>query len=111
MILHYVADGPGLIIESGATLDAEVFGHGDLDAFHIVAVPERFQQRVGEAEEQHVMHGLFAEVMVDPKNALFVESTEQNLVELLRGDEVSAERLFDNDASALAGTAGFAELL
>src|SRR6267142_6133224 len=57
------------------------------------------------------MHGLFPEVMVNPEDSFFVESAEEDLVELLRGDKVGAERLFDDDASTRAGTAGFGELL
>ena len=44
------------------------------------------------------MHRPLAEVMVDPEDRPLVEGAEQDLVELLRGVEVAAERLLDDDA-------------
>ena len=79
MILHHVADGADLIVKSAPALNAEIFRHRDLHALDCVTVPERFQHRVGETEEQHVVHGLFAEVMVNAENGLLVESFEQDL--------------------------------
>src|SRR6185369_15247958 len=111
MVLHHVANSSGLVIKRGAALDAEVFGHGDLHAFHIMAVPEGLEQRIGEAEEQHVVHRFLAEVMIDPKYSLFVESLEQDPVELLCGQEVGAEGLFHDDTSAGARAARLTELL
>src|SRR5207247_9801493 len=67
-------------------------------------------QRVGEAEEQDVVHRPLAEVMVDPKDRLLVKAAEQRAVERLRRREVTAEGLLDDDASA-GSAAGFAELL
>src|SRR6266404_4715185 len=57
------------------------------------------------------MHWFFPEVMIDSKYSLFVESLEQDPVELLCGEEVSAKWLFHDDASAGAGATGLAELL
>ena len=92
---------PGLVVERAAALDAEVLRHGDLHALDVVAVPERFQERVGEAEEHHVVHRPLAEVMVDAEDRRLVEGAEQDPVEFLRRGEVAAERLFDDDAAPL----------
>src|SRR5262249_7073711 len=82
----------------------------DLHALDVVAVPERLEHRVGEAEEQHVVHRPLAQVMVDPKDSLLVEAAEQRAVQLLRRREVTAEGLLDDDART-GSAAGFAELL
>ena len=73
MILNHVADSARFVIENAPTLNAEVFRHSDLHAFDMVAVPERLQGCVGEAEEKQVMHGPLAEVMVNAEDGLFVE--------------------------------------
>ena len=88
MILDHVADGARLIVKGAAALDAEVFRHGDLHALDMVAVPERLQERIGEAEEEHVMHRPLPQVMVDAEDRRLVEGAEQDLVELLRRGEV-----------------------
>ena len=68
MILNHVADRADLIIESAPTLDPESFRHGDLDTFDMLAVPERLQVRVCEAEEKHIMNRLLPKIMVDAKD-------------------------------------------
>src|SRR5262245_31205983 len=109
MILHDVADRTRLIIKSAPPLDAEVFGHGDLHTRDMVAIPERFQARIGEAEEEHVVHRPLAQVMVDAKDRLLVEGTEQGTVERLRREEIVTERFFNNDARAVRASS-FAQL-
>src|SRR5581483_6018881 len=109
MILHHVADSAGLIVKSAAPLHAEILRHGDLHAADVVANPEGFEKFVGEAEKQHVMHRAFAQVVVDAKDRLFIESAEQSLIELSRRVEVATEGLLDNNPRA-AGAIGFAQL-
>ena len=79
MILNHVADGAGLIVECPPALNSKVFRHGDLDALDLVAVPERLQNCILEAEEDHVMHWPFSQIMIDAEDVLLVESAEQNL--------------------------------
>ena len=102
MVLDDVADRAGLVVEAAAALDAEVLGHRDLHALDVLAVPERFEERVREAEEQHVVDRALAEVVVDPEDVALVERAEQDPVELARRGEVLAERLLDDDAGAVA---------
>ena len=102
MVLDHVADGAGLLVEGAAALHAEILRHGDLHALDVIAVPDRLQERVGEAEEQQVLHRALAQVMVDAEDRRLVEVAQQDAVEGLRRGEVRAERLFDDDASAAA---------
>ena len=101
---------PVCFVEDASALDAEVLRHGDLHALDVVAVPERLQERVGEAEEEQVLHRPLAQVMVDAEDRRLVEGCQQDAIELPRRGEVPAERLFDDDAGAL-GAARLAELL
>src|SRR5256884_1105808 len=110
MILDDVAHGARLVVEHAPALNSELFGHRDLHALDVIAVPERLQERVGEAEEEHVVHRPLAEVVVDAKDRRLVKAAEQHAVESLRRREVTAEGLFDDDAST-ADTARLGQLL
>ena len=101
MILDDVADGARLVVEGAPALDAEVLGHGDLHALDVIAIPERLQEGVGEAEEEHVVDRPLAEVVIDAEDRRLVEGAEQDAVELLRRGEVVAEGLLDDDAGAV----------
>ena len=97
VVLHDVADGAGGLVEAGAALDAEALGHRHLDACDVVAVPDRLEEAVREAEEGEVLDRLLAQVMVDPEDRLLGEDLVQLAVERLRGGEVAPERLLDDD--------------
>src|SRR5580692_7518670 len=78
MILNHIADRANSIIESPPALDSEVFGHSDLHALDMVAIPKRFQDCVGKSEEYQVVHRPLAKVMVDAEDSILIESAEQN---------------------------------
>src|SRR5262245_63469534 len=65
MVLNHVADGAGLIIERPPALNSEVFRHGDLHALDLIAVPERLEERIREAEEHHIVYWSFSQIMID----------------------------------------------
>ena len=100
MVLNNVADGAGLIVKRAPALDTEVFRHGYLYAFYIVAIPERLCKRVCKAEHDHVVYRALTQIMVDPENLGFIEMFEKNSIEVLRGCQIMTERLLDNDAGA-----------
>ena len=102
MIRHHVAERAGGFVESAAMLDADRFRRGDLHVVHVVAVPKRLDDVVGKAENHDVLHGLFTEIVIDAINLLFCQDLPQILVELLRGSQVVAKRLFDDDARPVA---------
>src|SRR5215470_4188178 len=83
VVLHHVADSAGLIVKTAAALYAEILGHGDLDALDVVAVPERLDKSVGKAEGEHVVNRALAEIVVNTKDVVLVESPKQNFIEFL----------------------------
>ena len=83
MVLHHVANGPGLIVEGASPFDAEIFRHGDLNAFDMVSVPERFREGVCKPENDQVVHRPLTEVVVNPKNRRLREYRMQCAVEFL----------------------------
>ena len=62
------------------------------------AVPQRLEQRVGEAQRQQVLHRLLAEIMVDPEDSVLGENLADRIVDLAAGCEIAAERLFEHHA-------------
>ena len=68
VVLHEVAQRAGAVVVARAAADADVLGRGDLDVVDVVAVPERLEEPVGEAERQDVLDRLLAEVVVDAED-------------------------------------------
>ena len=84
VVLDDVADDAGLVVELAAALHAEALGHGDLHVLDVVAVPDRLEERVGEAEIQDVLHRLLAEVVIDAEDGRFGKDLVEDAVQLLR---------------------------
>jgi len=110
VILYYVADGAGLLIERAPALDPKVLRHRDLDTLDMVAIPQGFEHCIAETEVHHIMHGTLAEEMVQTEDGLFFESPKQDAVEFPGRISIAAERFFDNDARPVAA-ARFSKLL
>ena len=90
---------PVLLVEGGPAPDADVLGHRDLHGVDVVGVPDRLEQRVGEAQREQVLDRLLAQVVVDPEDVPGGEHVVDEPVQRLRRGEVVAERLLHDDAS------------
>ena len=64
------ADG---VVEVAAVLDAEVLRHRDLHAGDEVAIPDRLEHRVGEAQVEDLLEAHLAEVVVDAQQLRLVD--------------------------------------
>ena len=110
---HHVAQRARCIVELAALLDADGLRHGDLHVIDVIAVPQRLENRVGEPQHHDVLHGLFAEIVVDPVDLALGEHGEDFAIERLRRFQIGAERLLDDDAPpasiVFARQPGFAE--
>jgi hypothetical protein len=71
----HVAVGAGLLVEAGAPAEAERLGHVDLHVVDEVAVPDRLEQAVGEAEGEDVLRRLLAEEVVDAEDLVFANTS------------------------------------
>ena len=109
VVLEDVADRAGLLVEAGAALDPDRLGDRDLDVVDELAVPDRLEDAVREAQRQHVLDRLLAEVVVDPEDLALVEVLVQLGVQRLRRLEVVAERLLDDQARPAPVDAALAE--
>ena len=111
MVLHHVAHMPGLVVVAGAALQADGLGHGDLDMVDVAARPGALEQRVGEAQDEQVLHRLLAEVMVDPVGAALRQDARDRVVDLARRGEIAPQRLFEDDARGRGQDPGLGEVL
>jgi hypothetical protein len=101
VVLHDVPQRADGLVEPAPALDVELLGHGDLHAVHVAAVPDRLEQRVGEAEHEQVLDRLLAEVVVDPEDAVLREAVGQHRGQLVGGRHVATEGLLDHQPGAL----------
>src|SRR6185295_13169092 len=62
---------------------------------------DRLEERVREAEQQQVLHRLLAEVVIDAEHRRLLEHPVNRHVQRVRGLEVAAEGLLDDDARPL----------
>jgi hypothetical protein len=66
VILHHVTNRPDLRVEASAAIDAELLCHRHLDAPDVLPIPERLQERIGEAEIEEILNGFLPQKMIDP---------------------------------------------
>ena len=77
VVLEDVADRAGLLVVAGAALDPHRLGDRDLDVVDELAVPDRLEDAVREAQRQQVLDGLLAEVVVDAEDLVLGEQRLQ----------------------------------
>ena len=97
----HVAIGAGRLVEVAALGQSEGLGHVDLDVVDVIAVPDRLEQSVGEAEGEDVLGRLLAEEMVDTEDLILIERLVQLLVERDGTGQIRAEGLLHDDSAAL----------
>ena len=73
VVLHHVAQAARAFVERAPALDAEGLGQGDLHAGDVVAVPHRFEDRIGESEVQDVHDRFLAQEVVDAEDRVLFE--------------------------------------
>ena len=78
VIGNHVAERAGGFVETTAVFDADGFRGGDLNVIDVIAIPERLDDVVGKAEDHHVLHGLFAEIVVDAVDLFLVQASSSD---------------------------------
>ena len=81
MILHYVTDRAYFFIEFPTTFYAKAFGHCDLHTLNVVAIPDRFQERIGEAKVEQILYRLLPKIVVDAEDRRLRKDGVQNLIQ------------------------------
>jgi hypothetical protein len=106
----HVAERADGVVEVAAVLDPEALGHGDLHAGQVLAVPDRLEDRVGEAQVQDLVQAHLPKEVVDPVELRLVEVGVDLLVQGAGGGDVVAEGLLDHHPGPL-GQAGVGQAL
>ena len=101
MVLDHVPHHAGLLVELAPAGDAETLGHGDLDRFDVLAIPDRLEERIREPEIQQILNGFLGQVVIDSEDLGFVERGVQDPVEVPGRLEAPAERLLEYDPGAV----------
>src|SRR5262249_6007085 len=104
VVLDHVSDRSNLVVIAGAFHDIDLLRCRDLDTVDEVAIPDRLEERVAEPEGQHVLHGVLAQVVIDPIDLGLVEEPCQLQVEGSRGGGIVAQGLLDYNSVAIASS-------
>jgi hypothetical protein len=64
-----------------------------------MAVPDRFQKRIGETEIQEVLDRFLSQVVIDAEDRFVREGPAQRVVERARRSEIPPEGLFHHHAA------------
>ena len=98
MVLKDIPNDTRLLIVLAARFYADGLGRSDLHVVNPLPVPDRLEDRVREAQHEHVLNSLFAEVVIDAIHLMLAEAVEDEIIEPQRRLEASSERLLDHDA-------------
>src|SRR5260370_12878844 len=114
MVGEHVAEGGGGFGKGGGMVDGDGFGGGDLHVVDVIAIPERLDDVVGKTENQNVLDGLFARVVISAVDLICGECVLWFYFERASGLQIVAKGLFDDDGGPVAalflGEAGLTEL-
>ena len=96
VVLHHVAQGPRAFVVAGPLFHADCLCSRDLHTGDVVAVPDRFENGVSEAQHQDVLDRFLAEVVVDPEDLVFLCRALHHPVQFLGTAVIAAKGLFDH---------------
>ena len=98
MILHHIPHHAGRIVVIGAGAHRYGLRHRYLHVVHVVPVPYRLEDGIGEPQNQQVLHRFLAQVVVDAEYLVFLEHVVHRAVQLLGGLFILPERLLNHHA-------------
>ncbi len=102
VVLNHIAHRADPVVKGSAAQNAELLRHGDLHAFNVLAIPDRLEKEVGEAEKDHVLNGVLPEIVVDAEDIVFIEDAVNFGVERPRGFDIVTEGLLDDHTRSLS---------
>jgi hypothetical protein len=109
MALHHVAQGTGGVVEVPAAADSDGLADSDLHLLDRGGIPQRLEDRVGEAQGEQVLDRFLAEVVVDAEDVPLVDGLGDGFVGAMGRCGVGADRLLDDDAGVAVGQSRLGE--
>ncbi len=64
------------VVIAAAQFDAQFLGDGDLNVIHVAPVPDGLEDAVRESKRQNILHGFFAQVMIDAEDLLLSDGVQ-----------------------------------
>ena len=98
MVRDHIAERSSKLIELAPCLDPDCLRRGDLHMIDAVAVPNRFENPVGETKCRDALDRVLSEKMIDPKDLVLAQDTQDAGIQRVRGVKAIAERLLDHHA-------------
>ena len=102
MVGHHVPQGARLVVVPTPLLHAQGFGHRNLHVVDVAAVPDGFEDSVGESEHQNVLNRFLAQVVVDAIDLAFLQGLDELSIQGPGRLQIVAVGLFDDDPSPSA---------
>ena len=65
VVLDHIPHRTRFVVELAAVLDSELLRHSDLNASHVVAIPDRFKHWISEAGIENVLYRLLSQKVID----------------------------------------------
>ena len=111
MVLHHVTQCTSGFVKRAPLFHAQLFGNGDLDVGDVLASPQRLKQGIAKPQGEQVLHGGFAQVMVNAVNLLFGKNLAHGVVDSAVAGQVMAQRLFQHHPGVGGVESGGGQLL
>jgi len=102
VVLKHVAKNAAAIVVGSAPTDCHRFRDSNLDVVDVLVIPQRLEQRVGKPENQDVLNGVLAEIMIDAVKLIFPPVFVQCLVECHGRFQIVPKRFLDNEPAEAA---------
>ena len=99
MVRDHVAQRSRHLVELAAPLHAHRLRRGDLHVIDPVAIPDRLEQPIGEAERRDALDRVLSEKVVDPEDLVLVQRAKDAGIQRARRVQAMAERLLDDHAA------------
>src|SRR6478672_8368173 len=99
MIWNHVAQRTGRLVKPAAVFHANRLGRGDLHVIDPIAIPDWFEQSVGEPERHDALNCVLPQKVVDAEYLVLVQRTQDAGIQGARRFEAMPERLLDHHAA------------
>ena len=65
----------GIIVPAAGSFHAQRFGDGDLNMFDVIAIQQRFKDRIAKPKQKNILYGFLAQIVIDAIDLTFLKVT------------------------------------